>query len=149
MFTETTVQPPTTAAPTAAPLANFFSAAEARFDRWRQFCAVARAWQAAAVGGKSENAPFGDALSLFSEVAALEAFFAYPGSRLMAAIEQSLSERNAATIVAHGIHYRKRPRVRPISCRLISRPATATSRISRRWSSPRPTRRSGSAPGTT
>jgi arginine decarboxylase len=99
MFTETTVQPRTTAAAPAAPLTNFFSAAEARFDRWRQFCAVARAWQAAAARGKTENALFGDALSLFSELAALEAFFAYPGPRLMATIEQSLAERNAGVSV--------------------------------------------------
>jgi arginine decarboxylase len=99
MFTETTVHPPATAGTTRAPLDNFFSAAEARLDRWRQFYAVVRAWQAAAARGKSENANFGDALSLFSELAAFEAFFAYPGPRLMTTIEQSLAERNAAVTV--------------------------------------------------
>src|SRR5687768_14779630 len=73
-------------------LADFFSAAEARIDRWRQICAVVRAWRAAHTRGVEDDALFAEAVALFGEVAALEAYFAYPGPRLMAAIEESLAE---------------------------------------------------------
>jgi arginine decarboxylase len=90
MITATTVPAP------AVPLTDFFSAMEARFDRWRQICAVARAWQAASTHGeKKEDELFAETLSLFGEIAVLEAFYAYPGPRLMAAIEEALAERNA------------------------------------------------------
>jgi arginine decarboxylase len=95
-----TAQPPV---PTSTP-DNFFSAAEGRVDHWRQLCAVARAWQAATSRGASEDALFTDALELFATVAPLEAFYAYPGPRLLGAIEQALAERNAgvcARLVQH------------------------------------------------
>jgi arginine decarboxylase len=91
------------AAPTAG-VAEFFSAAEARTDRWRQLSAVVRAWQAAHARGIADDAHFSEAVGLFGEVAALEAYFAYPGSRLLAAIDESLAERNAgvcARLVQH------------------------------------------------
>ncbi|HEY6361922.1 MAG TPA: hypothetical protein VIX63_12495, partial [Vicinamibacterales bacterium] len=94
MLTDTTVQPPATVPAPAAPLNDFFSAAEARTDRWRQLSAVVRAWQAAATRGRLEDSLVAEALGLFGDVAALEFFFAYPGPRLMAAIEQALVERN-------------------------------------------------------
>ena len=59
----TTAQPPV---PSLAP-ADFFSAAEARIDQWRQLSAVARAWQAAATRGASEDALFAEAVALFGE----------------------------------------------------------------------------------
>ena len=88
MITDTTVPA------SAIPLTDFFSAMEARFDRWRQISAVVRAWQGA---GQSEKADalFEEALGRFGEIAVLEAFYAYPGPRLMAAIEEALAERNA------------------------------------------------------
>jgi arginine decarboxylase len=90
----------TTAPGTTAALAEFFSAAEARTDRWRQICAVVRAWQSsAAQNNEREDSLFAEAVALFGEVAALEAFFAYPGPRLMAAIEHSLAERNTGLCV--------------------------------------------------
>jgi arginine decarboxylase len=85
----------TTAPARAVPLTNFFSAMEARFDRWRQICAVARAWQGATANSENEDARFAETLSLFGEIAVLEAFYAYPGPRLMAVIEEALAERNA------------------------------------------------------
>ena len=75
MLTETTVSPaPVAAAPT--PLVEFFSAAEARFDRWRQLSAVVRAWQATPSRENTADALFSEAMVLFTEVAPLEAFFA-------------------------------------------------------------------------
>ena len=98
MLTETTVSPaPVAAAPT--PLVEFFSAAEARFDRWRQLSAVVRAWQATPSRENTADALFSEAMVLFTEVAPLEAFFAYPGPRLMAVTEQALAERNAGVAV--------------------------------------------------
>ena len=96
--------PAPAAAPAAAPLAEFFSAAEARIDRWRQLSAVVRAWQAAAATGTPGDARFEEAVLLFGDVAPLEAFFAYPGSRLLGAIEQALADRNpgvAARLITH------------------------------------------------
>jgi arginine decarboxylase len=106
MSIETPVPPATTTqprVPASAP-ADFFSAAESRVDHWRQLCAVARVWQAAASRGSSEDALFTDAVELFREVAPLEAFYAYPGPRLLGAIEEALAERNAticARLVTH------------------------------------------------
>ena len=94
MIKETTVLSPPATPVTAKLSSTFFSAAEARVDQWRQFCAVARAWQSAATRGTSEDALFAEAIALFGNLAPLEAFFAFPGTRLMGAIEQALAERN-------------------------------------------------------
>ena len=99
MLTETTVSPAPVAALAPTPLIDFFSAAEARFDRWRQLSAVVRAWQATPARENAADALFTEAMVLFTEVAPLEAFFAYPGPRLMAVTEQALAERNAGVAV--------------------------------------------------
>ena len=77
---------------------EFFSAMEARFDQWRQLGAQARGWQASSARN-AEDGRFADLLNLFGAIAPLEAFFAYPGPRLMHAIEQALAERNAGVAV--------------------------------------------------
>ena len=103
MKTETTSPAPVAAA-APTPLVDFFSAAEARIDRWRQLAAVVRAWQAGPTREGTGDALFTEAVDLLAEVAALESFFAYPGPRLMAATEQALSERNAgvaARLIQH------------------------------------------------
>ena len=99
MTTETTVSPAPVAASTPTPLVDFFSAAEARFDRWRQLAAVVRAWQVAPARESAGDSLFTEAMALFAEVAPLESFFAYPGPRLMAVTEQALTERNAGVAV--------------------------------------------------
>jgi arginine decarboxylase len=92
--TPTPVREPA-ATPAAAPAPQGeFSAAEARNDRWRQLSAVVRSWQSAAAQGR-EEALLAEAYSRFGEMAALESLFAYPGPRLMAAVENALAERNA------------------------------------------------------
>jgi arginine decarboxylase len=94
MITDTITSTP------ATPVKDFFSAMEARSDHWRQFFAVSRAWHNATVEGKKDaDTRFADALSSFAEVAVLEAFFAYPGPRLLGAIEEALAERNAGVCV--------------------------------------------------
>jgi arginine decarboxylase len=90
--------------PPAGNLADFFSAAEARTDRWRQIFATVRAWQAINGRTAEEEALFAKTVTLLSDVAALEGYFAYPGPRLMAAIEHALAERNSgvcARLVQH------------------------------------------------
>src|SRR5687768_15279694 len=86
---------PSTKASSATDLSDFFSAGEARLDSWRQLSAVSRAWQTAVARGKPEDALFAEAVALFGSLAPLEAFFAYPGPRLLTAIEEGLAERNA------------------------------------------------------
>ena len=46
---------------TSLDLKDFFSAAEARTDRWRQMHAAARAWEAAVQQGKSDDRLPGEA----------------------------------------------------------------------------------------
>src|SRR5688572_17043075 len=75
MITEPTASPATTPAAASTPLVDFFSATEARVDRWRQLSAVVRAWEATPSQHSSSDALFAEAVVLFSEVAPLEAFF--------------------------------------------------------------------------
>ena len=75
---------------------DFFSAAEARIDRWRELSAVGRAWEAAASRGQAGETAAGNASRLLADVAALEEYWAYPGSRLMASVAEALREHNAA-----------------------------------------------------
>jgi arginine decarboxylase len=83
------------AAPATTDLADFFSATEARTDRWRQMNAVVRAWQSATGSDTEDTRRYAEAVALFGDVAMLEAFFAYPGPKVMSAIEEALAERNA------------------------------------------------------
>src|SRR6476469_1922715 len=83
------------AAATTSDLSDFFSATEARTDRWRQLNAVIRAWQSAPGSDPQNTKRYAEAVALFGDVALLEAFFAYPGPRIMTAIEEALAERNA------------------------------------------------------
>jgi arginine decarboxylase len=75
---------------------DFFSAAEARIDRWRELSAVGRAWEAAVSRGQSADSSHSDATRLLADVAVLEDYWAYPGSRLMATVAEALKDRNAA-----------------------------------------------------
>jgi arginine decarboxylase len=77
-------------------LTDFFSAAEARIDRWRGMSAAGRAWEAAVSRGQSADAGHDAAAKLLADVAILEEYWAYPGSRLMATVAEALRERNAA-----------------------------------------------------
>jgi arginine decarboxylase len=76
-------------------LADFFSATEARSDRWRQLNAAARAWDAALARGQSDERLHVTAANLLSAIATLEDYWAYPGPRLMAAVREALDGRNA------------------------------------------------------
>ena len=75
---------------------DFFSAAEARIDRWRELSALGRSLEAAASRGQSADAAHGDAARLLAELSALEDYWAFPGSRLMGTVAEALKDRNAA-----------------------------------------------------
>jgi arginine decarboxylase len=79
-------------------LANFFSAAEARTDRWRQLNATARAWEAAVAQGKPDKKMHAEAGQLFAEIGPLESFWAYPGSRLMTTVGEAIEQRNVGVL---------------------------------------------------
>jgi arginine decarboxylase len=76
-------------------LRDFFSAAEARTDRWRQLSAVGRAWEATVARGKADDSLADDAARLLADMTILEEYWAYPGSRLMNTVGEALKERNA------------------------------------------------------
>ena len=147
--------PPATTAQPRSPhplAADFFSAAESAH---RSLAPALRGRARLAGGGqraarpRTRSSPRPSSCS--ATVAPLEAFFAYPGPRLIGAIEQALAERNAgvcARLVQHVSAalltgaYRHDAAAwdplqedaapcRPTCCRRTCRPATATSRTSR------------------
>src|SRR5688572_21792689 len=77
-------------------LKDFFSAAEARTDRWRQMHAAARAWEAAVAQARHDDRAPADAARLLGEIAPLESYWAYPGPRLLALVGDALEAGNAA-----------------------------------------------------
>ena len=79
-------------------LTNFFSASEARTDRWRQLNAAGRAWEAAVAQGKPDKKLHAEAAQLFAEIGPLESFWAYPGSRLMATVGEAIEQRNVGVL---------------------------------------------------
>jgi arginine decarboxylase len=81
---------------TSLDLKDFFSAAEARTDRWRQMHAAARAWEAAVAQGKLDDRLPAEARRLLADIAPLEGYWAYPGPRLMALVGDALDGGNAA-----------------------------------------------------
>ena len=79
----------------ATDLADFFSAAEARTDRWRQLTAIGRDWESAIVSGQGDEAIHAEVSRLFADIGPLESFWAYPGARLCSAVAESIEQRNA------------------------------------------------------
>ena len=73
----------------AMDLVDFFSAAEARLDRWRRLLRTARIL-AEAPGPDSERLRE-EAGRLLADVAPLEAFWAYPGPRLLGALRERIA----------------------------------------------------------
>src|SRR4051794_38332647 len=80
----------TTTKTNAEPLDHFFSASAARMDRWRELNARAQTWAAAPQGGG--RAAVQEALA---KVEAMEDFFAYPGPRLMKALQERIADGDA------------------------------------------------------
>jgi arginine decarboxylase len=79
-------------------LKDFFSAAEAREDRWQELNSLAEAWQQAQEARQSGHSegPFRDeATALLKELEALETFWAFPGATLLGAAHEALSKGDA------------------------------------------------------
>lgn len=70
---------------------NFFSASDARLDRWRELNVAASVWS-----GDGKAAGQKKAQEIFAEIAPLEEFFAYPGPELVRAVKEAIASGNAA-----------------------------------------------------
>jgi len=80
---------------------QFFTVAEARFDRWRSLLQSARLWEAVAARQPSEKEKQQEATSAtFQELRQWEDFFAYPGGALLGALGERISSDDA-TRTAH------------------------------------------------
>ena len=74
----------TTSKAPAVRVDQFFTVAEARFDRWRTLLQAARGWEAAATQQRSEkDKHHADVSAAFTELHQWEDFFAYPGQTLL------------------------------------------------------------------
>src|SRR5436305_823989 len=69
---------------------QFFTAAEARFDRWRKLVDATRSWQA-----KTNGDP-GQVGIVFNELKRWEEYFAYPGTVLLRTLEERIASRDIA-----------------------------------------------------
>jgi arginine decarboxylase len=76
---------------------DFFSASDARHDRWRELNVAAHAW---AGGGPNKDAAHKRVLALFSEIGPIEEFWAYPGPDFMRTLREAIEGGDAA-LAAH------------------------------------------------
>jgi arginine decarboxylase len=83
-------------APKLARVDQFFTVAEARFDRWRSLLQAARAWESAASGQLPETEKKQAATSdSFQELRQWEDFFAYPGEPLLRTLGERIATGDA------------------------------------------------------
>ena len=69
---------------------GMFSAGEARCDRWQEMAHAAQALVAQSAAGSSTKEALAQVEDLFRHLNILEAFHAYPGESLMAALKEAL-----------------------------------------------------------
>jgi len=80
----------------AARVDQFFTVAEARFDRWRSLLQAARVWERAATRQPSEKEKQQAATSAsFQELRQWEDFFAYPGEALLRTLGERIASGDA------------------------------------------------------
>src|SRR5689334_20284554 len=80
----------------AARVDQFFTVAEARFDRWRSLLQAARVWEGAATRQPSEKEKQQAATSAsFQELRQWEDFFAYPGEALLRTLGERIASGDA------------------------------------------------------
>lgn len=86
-------------APTKAPdvrVDQFYTVAEARFDRWRALLQAARAWEGATSLQPAEKEKCREAVSSsFQELSQWEDFFAYPGRPLLETLNERIESGDA------------------------------------------------------
>ena len=90
---------PVSSAAHLQPVDKFFSASEARSDRWRELNAAANAWASAKHDGAA--APQ-HVLRLFNELSPMEDYWSYPGPSLMRSLKESLDAHDAGTFARLG-----------------------------------------------
>jgi arginine decarboxylase len=75
---------------------QFFTGAEARFDRWRSLLQATRAWEGAANQQRPEKEKYQATVTVsFSELRQWEDFFAYPGLALLKTLDERISAGDA------------------------------------------------------
>ena len=79
----------TAATASGARVDQFFTAAEARFDRWRKLLDAARAWEAGTERDSSSAAV------AFQELKQWEDYFAYPGPVLMRDLDEAMASNDS------------------------------------------------------
>jgi len=79
------------------PLEDFFSANDARNDRWRALNVAAQEW---ATNGSEKSAAQKRVLTLFNEFAPIEDYWAFPGPTLMRSLKEAIDAQDA-NVVAH------------------------------------------------
>ena len=82
------------------PLEDFFSAGDARNDRWRALNVATHDW---AVDGAGRADAQQRVVALFSEMAPIEDYWAYPGASLMRSLKEAIDSQDA-TVAAHLTH---------------------------------------------
>ena len=79
------------------PLEDFFSASDARNDRWRALNVAAHEW---ATDGAGKSNAQKRVLALFNELAPIEDYWAFPGPMLMRSLKEALDAQDP-NVVAH------------------------------------------------
>ena len=86
----------TPAKPEAPRVDQFFMAGEARFDRWRTLLRASRLWDRSLAQQESNKTQHQTAVTnIFQELRQWEDFFAYPGQKLLALLEDRISSGDA------------------------------------------------------
>jgi arginine decarboxylase len=79
---------------------QFFTGAEARFDRWRSLLHAARAWEGAASQQRPDKEKHQSEVSaLLADLRQWEDFFAYPGHTLMRTLKERIESGDAGGTV--------------------------------------------------
>ncbi|MGH7795070.1 MAG: decarboxylase [Candidatus Binatia bacterium] len=76
-------------------LKDFFSAAEARSDRWCEMNSIGRAWEAAIAQAQLADQLHAQAAQVLGEIGPMESYWAYPGPRLMRTVRETIDEAKA------------------------------------------------------
>ena len=88
------IETPIAAEAPLQPVDTFFSAGDARSDRWRELNAAATAWASANNSGARAHQMV---LRVFEELSPFEDYWSYPGTNLMRLLKESLDAHDAGT----------------------------------------------------
>jgi arginine decarboxylase len=90
----------TTSAPSSSvhDLAGVFAAASSRIDQWSQLNALARAWATAVPGSVQSDKLHAEVAQQLASITRIEFCWAYPGSRMIAAVGEALERRDPSAL---------------------------------------------------